>query len=219
MNYNTVIFDLDGTLLNTLEDIADSTNYALRKCGFPERTIEEVNSFIGNGTNHLIANAVPTATPKEKLEECTRIYRNHYSSNSDNKTAPYPGILEILSQLKDNNYKLAVVSNKFDSAVKELCKKYFKDYLEIAIGESPLIQRKPAPDTLFEAMKQLGASKEECIYVGDSDVDVKTAHNAGIPCIGVAWGFRGRSLLEAEGADYIIDTPEEIFEALHNLSQ
>lgn len=219
MKYNTIIFDLDGTLLYTLEDIADSTNYALRKCGFPERSLKEINSFIGNGTNHLIAKAVPANTSKDQLEECIQVYRDHYFLNSANKTAPFDGILDMLGQLRNENYKLAVVSNKFDQAVKDLCKKYFSNYLKIAIGESPLIQRKPAPDTVFAAMKELGSNKEECIYVGDSEVDVKTAHNAGIPCIGVSWGFRGASLLEKEGANYIINSPNEIFQVLENLSK
>ena len=122
--------------------------------------------------------------------------------------------MEMLEKMKDKGFKMAVVSNKFDSAVKDLCKKYFSDFLTVAIGESPEIKRKPAPDTLYEAMKQLNSSKEDCIYVGDSDVDVNTAHNAGIPCIGVDWGFRGRQVLEDEGADYIIDRPDEIFDIL-----
>ncbi len=217
MKYNTIILDLDGTLLNTLEDIADSTNFALRECGFPERTLEEVNSFIGNGTNHLISKAVPSNISKVQLEECVQIYRNHYSANSDNKTSPYKGITSMLEKLKNKNYKLGVASNKFDSAVKVLCKKYFSDYLEVAIGESPLVKRKPAPDTLLAAIKELDSNKEECIYVGDSDVDVKTAHNLGIPCIGVSWGFRGRKVLQEEGADYIIDSPDEIFKVLDNI--
>lgn len=211
MKYNTIIFDLDGTLLSTLEDIMDSANHALRECGFPERNLKEINSFVGKGTDYLMKKAVPTNTPIDNLEKCTEIYRNHYKNNMDNKTAPYDGIIKMLEKLKNNGYKLAVVSNKFDSAVKELCKKYFSEYLEVAIGESADVKRKPAPDTALEAMKVLNSKKEDCIYVGDSDVDVKTAHNAGIECIGVSWGFRGRDVLEKEGANYIIDKPEEIF--------
>lgn len=214
VQFKTIIFDLDGTLLNTIEDIADSVNYALKECGFPERTYEEVQGFVGNATNYLLSKSVPANTPKDQTEECTRIYKNHYRSNMDNKTAPYDNILDMLKKLKDNNYKIAVVSNKFDSAVKELCKKYFSDYIEVAIGESGDNRRKPAPDTVFAAIKELGSDKEECIYVGDSDVDVQTAHNTGIPCIGVTWGFRGREVLVNAGADYIIDTPSEIFDIL-----
>ena len=217
MKYNTIIFDLDGTLLNTIEDIADSTNFALGKCGFPERTLKEITSFVGNGTDYLMSNAVPSNTPKDKLEECTFIYRNHYITNKNNKTGPYDGILNMLARLKDKNYKLAVVSNKFDSAVKELCGIYFSDYLEVAIGESPEVKRKPAPDTVFAAMEELDSSPFECIYVGDSDVDVKTARNVGIPSIGVSWGLRPRQLLEDEGANYIIDKPDEIHEVLSSL--
>lgn len=211
MKYNTIIFDLDGTLLNTIEDIKDSVNYALDKCGFPKRSLEEINSFVGNGTDYLIEKAVPSNTKKNKLSNCTQIYRKHYKTNMDNKTAPYEGILEMIKKLKGDGYKLAVVSNKFDFAVKTLCKKYFSEFLEVAIGESSSIKRKPAPDTVFKAMKELDSKKEVCIYVGDSDVDVKTAHNVGIECIGVSWGFRGRQVLEKEGADYIIDRPEEIY--------
>lgn len=211
MKYNTIIFDLDGTLLNTIVDIKDSVNYALDKCGFPKRSLDEINSFVGNGTDDLIKKAVPSNTTKDELSNCTQIYRKHYKNNMDNKTTPYDGILEMITKLKDDGYKLAVVSNKFDSAVKTLCKKYFFDFLEVAIGESSSVKRKPAPDTVFEAMKELDSKKEDCVYVGDSDVDVNTAHNAGIECIGVSWGFRGRQVLEKEGANYVIDRPEEIY--------
>ena len=211
MKYNTIIFDLDGTLLNTLVDIKDSVNYALKKCEFPKRSVEEINTFVGNGTNVLIKKSVPANTPKDELDNCTEIYRKHYKNNMTNKTAPYDGILEMLKKLKDDGYKLAVVSNKFNSAVKTLCKKYFSEFLEVAIGENSNVKRKPAPDTVFEAMKELDSKKKDCIYVGDSDVDVNTAHNAGIECIGVSWGFRGREVLDKEGADYIIDRPKEIY--------
>lgn len=214
MKYNTVIFDLDGTLLDTLADLADSVNYSLRKMGFPERTYKEIRSFLGNGTRYLLKQSVPKDTPEDAFEECLKIYFGYYPKNLDKKTAPYDGIINVLEELKENDYKIAVVSNKFDSAVKELCKKYFSDYLEIAIGETKQIKRKPAPDTVYEAMKQLNAKKEECIYVGDSEVDVQTSKNAGISCIGVTWGFRTREVLEKEGAEYVIDTPEEIFEVL-----
>lgn len=211
MKYNTIIFDLDGTLLNTLEDIRDSVNYALKECGFPKRSLEEINSFVGNGTNYLLEKSVPINTPKDELDNCTDIYRNYYKNNMVNKTAPYNGILEMLNKLKEDGYKLAVVSNKFDSAVKILCKKYFSEFLEVSIGESSSVRRKPAPDTVFKAMKELDSKRNDCIYVGDSDVDVKTAHNVGIECIGVSWGFRGREVLEREGADYIIDKPKDIY--------
>lgn len=216
MKINTIIFDLDGTLLSTLDDIKDSTNFALRKCGFPERSLEEVNSFVGHGTNYLIGKAVPQDTPSHKIDECNKIYRQHYKGNKDNKTAPYNGIMDILEKMHNKNYKLAIVSNKFDSAVKELGEKYFSEYMDVAIGESSAIKRKPAPDSIYAAMEELGSSKEETIYVGDSEVDVMAAHNAGLPCIGVSWGFRGRQVLKDEGADYIIDTPDEIFDILDN---
>lgn len=216
MKYNTVIFDLDGTLLNSLDDIRDSTNFALRKCGFPERSLEEINAFVGNGTNYLIRKAVPDNTPQDKLEECTEIYRNHYITNKDNKTKPYDGILEMLDQLKDENYKIAIVSNKFDSAVKELNKVHFSKYVSVAIGESTNIKRKPAPDSILAAIDLLDSTTVESIYVGDTDVDVEAAHNAGIPCIGVTWGFRSQEVLENAGADYITHSPDGILKILNS---
>lgn len=198
MKYNTVIFDLDGTLLDTLADLGDAVNYSLGKMGFPERSYREIRSFLGNGTRQLLKQSVPENTPDDVFEECLKIYLEYYPDNLDNKTAPFDGIVDTLQELKENNYKIAVVSNKFDSAVKELCKKYFSDYLEVAIGETKQIKRKPAPDTVFEAMKQLDAKVEECVYVGDSEVDVQTSQNVGIPCIGVTWGFRDRDVLEKE---------------------
>lgn len=214
MKYNTVIFDLDGTLLDTLVDLADAVNYSLVKMGFPERTYKEIGRFLGNGTRQLLKQSVPENTPEDVFEECLKIYLDYYPNNLANKTAPYDGIIETLDKLKESDYKIAVVSNKFDSAVKELCEKYFSDYLEVAIGETKEIKRKPAPDTVYEAMKQLDANKEECVYVGDTEVDVQTSKNAGIPCIGVTWGFRDREVLEKEGAKYIVDKPEEILEVL-----
>ena len=214
MSYNTVIFDLDGTLLNSIEDLKDSVNYALDKLGFPKRSLEEVNDFVGNGVGVLIEKAVPEGALQSQIEDCLTIFRQHYTKNMENKTAPYKGILELLHTLKDNNYKMAVVSNKYDAAVKSLCEKYFDSFIKVAIGESPDIKRKPEPDSVYKAIKELASTKEKSIYVGDSEVDVRTAHNAGIKCIGVSWGFRGRDILEKEAADFIVDSPEEIFEIL-----
>lgn len=202
----TVIFDLDGTLLNTLEDLKEATNFALSKYNYPTRTLEEVRCFVGNGVRKLIERAVPENC--QNVEECLAVFKQNYSEIMYNHTAPYNGILKILSDLKANGIKIGVVSNKFDSAVKELCKKYFADLIDIAIGQADDVPKKPAPDGVFKAMRELGADKLSTIYVGDSDVDVATAKNAKLPCIGVTWGFRDREYLK--GANFIIDNPNDI---------
>lgn len=202
----TVIFDLDGTLLNTLEDLKEATNFALSKYNYPTRTLEEVRCFVGNGVRKLIERAVPENC--QNVEECLSVFKQNYSEIMYNHTAPYNGILKILSDLKANGIKTGVVSNKFDSAVKELCKKYFADLIDIAIGQADDVPKKPAPDGVFKAMRELGADKLSTIYVGDSDVDVATAKNANLPCIGVTWGFRDREYLK--GANFIIDNPNDI---------
>ncbi len=208
-----VIFDLDGTLLNTLEDLKESTNFALCKFKYPERSLEEVRCFVGNGVRKLIERAVPENC--KNVEECLEVFKKNYSENMYNHTKPYNGILKILKELHDKNLKIGVVSNKFDSAVKELCKKYFGDLVDVAIGQNDDVPKKPAPDGVLKAMKQIGTDKNSTIYAGDSDVDVKTAKNAGLKCIGVTWGFRDRSNLE--GADFIIDTPDEIINIVRSL--
>lgn len=202
----TVIFDLDGTLLNTLEDLKEATNFALSKYNYPTRTLEEVRCFVGNGVRKLIERAVPENC--QNVEECLAVFKQNYSEIMYNHTAPYDGILKILSDLKANGIKTGVVSNKFDSAVKELCKKYFADLIDIAIGQADDVPKKPAPDGVFKAMRELGADKSSTVYVGDSDVDVATAKNANLPCIGVTWGFRDREYLK--GANFIIDNPNDI---------
>lgn len=212
MNFKTVIFDLDGTLLNTLDDLANSANFALSEFNFPQRTRDEVRQFVGNGVRLLIERAVPVGTTEHTVDECLEIFRDHYENHKNDNTKPYDGILHTLSKLKEAGVKMAVVSNKYDLAVKELCAPFFSSVIDVAIGERENVRRKPAPDSVFEALKTLGANKESAIYVGDSDVDVQTAANAGIPCIGVTWGFRDREVLENAGAQYIIDKPEEILD-------
>lgn len=202
----TVIFDLDGTLLNTLEDLKEATNFALSKYNYPTRTLEEVRCFVGNGVRKLIERAVPENC--QNVEECLAVFKQNYSEIMYNHTTPYDGILKILSDLKANGIKTGVVSNKFDSAVKELCKKYFADLIDIAIGQADDVPKKPAPDGVFKAMRELGADKSSTVYVGDSDVDVATAKNANLPCIGVTWGFRDREYLK--GANFIINNPNDI---------
>jgi len=208
--YDTVIFDLDGTLLNTLEDLVDSVNFALTLYGFPCRRMEDIRSFAGNGIARLIELAIPNGRNNPQYEKCLADFRFHYSKNMQNKTTAYDGIMELLWRLAKENFKIAIVSNKFDTAVKELNQIYFKEYIKLAIGETKDVLKKPAPDMLFKAIEQLGSTVHETMYIGDSEVDVKTAKNSGVTSIGVTWGFRNREVLEQEGPDYIIDRPEEL---------
>ena len=216
-----VIFDLDGTLLNTLEDLCDSTNFALNKFGYPSRTLEDVRGFVGNGVRLLIERAIPDGNKNPDVEKCLAVFKEHYKNNMYNKTKPYDGILEMLMELKLMGIQTAVVSNKFDAAVKELCKKYFGDLIQIAIGENEAegIRKKPAPDSVFKAITDLKLRIENVIYVGDSETDVQTSKNADIHCIGCTWGFRDKSVLVEQGADYIINSPGEIPELIDKLSR
>lgn len=212
--YDTVIFDLDGTLLNTLEDLTDSVNYALGLYSFPCRTGSEIRSFVGNGVGRLMELSIPDGLNNPQFEKCLSDFRNHYSQNMQNKTDTYKGIMELLRQLSKEDYKIAIVSNKFDTTVKGLNQVYFSEYVKVAIGESENVSKKPAPDTVFKALDELRSTAEKSVYVGDSEVDVKTAKNAGVTCVGVTWGFRDRSVLKQEGANYIIDTPEDLLKII-----
>lgn len=212
MKIDTIIFDLDGTLLYTIEDLTDSTNYALKHFGYPTRTVEEITNFVGNGVRLLIERAIPDGKDNPNLEECLTLFKTHYSNNMFNKTKPYDNIIDTLKELKKQNYKTAVVSNKFDSAVKELCNKYFEGLINSAVGQRDNVNKKPAPDAVFEVMKELNVTREQCIYVGDSEVDIKTAENAGIPCISVTWGYKSIDFLYKNGAETLIYSPEEILE-------
>ena len=187
MAYKLVIFDLDGTLLNTLEDLTDSTNFALSKFEYPQKTIDQVRSYVGNGVALLIERAIPDGKDNNNFEKCLENFKENYSKNMYNKTSPYPKILDMLNDLRKRGYKVAVVSNKFDKAVKELCGKYFPKLIDVAIGEneSEGIKKKPAPDTVFQAIKELDEKISNCVYVGDSEVDIMTAKNSGMPCISV----------------------------------
>lgn len=214
MKTDTIIFDLDGTLLNTLEDLADSVNYALRTYDLPERTLQEVKCFVGNGVELLMERAVAGALSKEDELECLAVFKQHYSENMNHKTRPYDGILDLVKELLKRNYHIAIVSNKFDSAVKNLNVDYFENLFPVAIGASDTVAKKPAPDSVLEALKQLKSGKERAIYVGDSDVDIMTARNSGLPCISVTWGFRDEELLRSLGTDYIIHEPMQLLEIL-----
>jgi len=215
---DAILFDLDGTLLNTLEDIADGVNYALRKLNFPERSLDEIKYFIGNGVVKLIDRAVPSGTTEEDKAACLALNKEYYSAHVNLRTQPYEGIMPLLKALKEKGYKVAVISNKYDSAVKDLCKLYFSDYITVAVGNRAGVPTKPAPDCVYTALEELGCTLEQAVFVGDSDVDVHTGHNAGLKCIGVSWGFRGREFLEKEGADIVIDHPKEFLSALKSLN-
>lgn len=205
--YSTVIFDLDGTLLDTLQDLCDSANYALSLHQMPTRSLDEIRRFVGNGVGLLIHRAVPAGTPEEVEAQCLADFRAHYLLNMENRTAPYAGVLELLDGLNQAGIRLAVVSNKFDGAVKGLCQDYFGDRVKVAIGESQGVARKPAPDTVFRALKELGADAQGAVYVGDSEVDIETARNAGLPCLSVSWGFRDADFLLQRGAQRIVPSP------------
>lgn len=214
MKYKYVIFDLDGTILDTLDDLADAANAALKACGFPERTRDEVRLFVGNGIRKLIERAVPKGTSEEDIVKTHEAFTAYYSVHCKDKTKPYKGIPELVKALKANGIRSAVVSNKADYGVKALCEEYFEGLFDMSVGEREGIRKKPAPDSVFEAMRIMGADKAETVYIGDSDVDVMTAQNSGIDCIGVSYGFRGREFLEAHGAKVIADTVDELYEIL-----
>lgn len=210
MRYKTIIFDLDGTLLNTLDDLAAATNYALAQHQLPQRTKEEVRWFVGNGIRKLIERAVPAKTPLIIQEAVYATFNTYYKAHCNDATKAYDGVMELLNMLRSAGCKTAIVSNKADYGVQELAKQYFSGALDAACGERAGIAKKPAPDMLLAVMQKLGADKATTIYVGDSDTDIETARNAGVPCIGACWGFRGREFLEQHGATLLAETPSDI---------
>lgn len=208
--YKTYIFDLDGTLLSTLADLAASTNYALRTHHMPERSIDEVRRFVGNGVKKLMERAIPDGLNNPLFEETFATFRQHYMQHNLDTTQPYPGIMQMLEQLKAEGKNIAVVSNKFYAATRELCRHFFGDLVPVAIGEREDIRKKPAPDTVIEALRELGVDKEGAVYIGDSDVDIMTAKNSGMPCVSVLWGFRDKEFLLEHGATTLISQPEDM---------
>ena len=232
--YDTYIFDLDGTLLDTLDDLAAAVNYALRAFGMPEHSRDDVRRFVGNGVRMLMIRATPDGEQNPRFEEVLDTFRAYYMYHSLDTTRPYDGVPEMLAMLRERGCRLAVVSNKFDAATKELCRHFFADTIEVAVGEHEAegIRKKPAPDTVIEALNQLGVNPAKAVdqlglslvknvdqnadalnavYVGDSDVDLETARNAGLPCISVLWGFRDRDFLLAHGATTFVSTPQELY--------
>ena len=217
MNIKAVIWDLDGTLLDTLGDLAASTNAALQKNGLPQRTVDEVRGFVGNGIGKLIERAVPADCPPEETKRVLEDFVAHYAQHSRDTTRPYDGVLPMLDALIAQGVKLGIVSNKIDFAVRELSAAYFGERMQVAVGDDPSRLRKPAPDSVLEAMRRLGVTREETVYVGDSDVDVATARNAGVTCCAVSWGFRSEACLREAGAPHIAATPEALLEAIDAL--
>ncbi len=212
--YKLAIFDMDGTILDTLEDLKDSVNYALCECGYTERSYDEVRSFVGNGIRKLIERAVPSGTALENIDKVHNIFTEHYKVHCADKTKAYDGIKPLISELRRNGIKTAVVSNKADYGVQELCKEYFDGLFDYAIGEREGIRRKPAPDSVNEALRVLGFDKSEAVYIGDSDVDFETAKNAELPCISVLWGFRDEDFLRSIGAETFVSKPSEILDII-----
>ncbi len=208
--YKTVIFDLDGTLLDTLDDLMNAVNFALREFSFPERNREEIRSFIGNGVIKLMERSTPADTDPETQGKCLDTFRRYYLEHMADNTAPYEGIIPMLERLKSEGISTAVVSNKLHSAVVGLCEDYFPSLIDIPLGVAEEPERKPSPLNVYKAMEKLSSDIENTIYVGDSNVDVETAHNASLKCIGVTWGFRDRDELLSHSCDFIADTTDEV---------
>ena len=210
MKYKLAIFDLDGTLLETLEDLYISVNHALSENGLPLRTKKEIREFVGNGLRNLMIRSTPDGSDTDTVDKVHESFKLHYAVHSADNTAPYDGVISLLQKLKSDGVKIAVVSNKDDEAVKALCKKFFGDLIDLALGNRPDIKRKPAPDPVFYAIDHFGAKKEDAIYIGDSEVDIQTANNANLPCITVTWGFRDKDVLLESGAKIFANTMDEL---------
>lgn len=209
-----VIFDLDGTLLDTLDDLCNSVNYSLRTNNFPERSLAEVRTFVGNGIRLLIERSVPEGTSKELIDKTFECFKTYYAVHCNDKTKTYPGVMDMLKELKKNGYKIAVLSNKAQYAVTKLCYIYFNNLLDDAVGARENVAKKPSPDALYICAENNNINLNNVIYVGDSDVDVATANNAGVRGIAVTWGFRSRELLIKCGAENLADNTDELLQIL-----
>ena len=214
MRYELAVFDMDGTILNTLDDLTDATNHALRTFGYPEHSIEEVRFFVGNGIAKLIERATPAGTSEEERAKVRAEFMDYYKIHSADKTGPYTGINDLLKKLRAAGVKTAVVSNKPDVAVRELVKTYYDGLFDAAVGDMEGQAVKPAPDMCLKVFKELGMGPEKAVYIGDSDTDIMTARNAGLDEILVSWGFRGREFLTEHGAKNICDTPDEVYDVI-----
>lgn len=214
--YDTVIFDMDGTVLDTLEDLTDTVNYALGKNNFPLKSMDEVRRVLGNGIKFLMQSVVPDGALNPLYSQVFDDFKYYYREHCNDKTHAYEGILELMALLKSEGIRMAIVSNKVQSAVTELNEKYFTGLTEVAIGETGGVARKPEPDMVFQAMKMLDAKPETTVYVGDSEVDFATAKNSGLDCISVLWGFRTRAYLEEIGAKTFAEKPMDIYNILRS---
>lgn len=210
MRYQSVLFDMDGTVLDTLEDMYESVNHTLRAFGYPERTRGEVRAFVGNGAYMLIRRALPEGSSEEQVQQALALYKPYYAAHCQVRTKPYDGILELFSTLGAHGIRVAIVSNKPDGAVKTLSERYFGALPTLAVGEREGRRCKPYPDMVLAALEEMGAAASRAVYVGDSEVDVQTAKNAGLPCISVSWGFRSRRQLVFAGAAVIADSVKEL---------
>ena len=219
MKYTTIVFDCDGTLLDTATDLANAVNHVLRTHNFPEKSLAEVKAALGNAVTYLMRQCLPSTVADHELEPYIDEFKAYYGEHLKDTTAPYPGILDMLDVLRDQGYKLAIVSNKIQEGVTPLNKEYFGDRLPVAIGERPGLQRKPAPDMVLQALKELNSSQDESIYIGDSEVDVATAKNSDLLCIGVTWGFREESLHQELGVTHIARKAEDILSIVENLNK
>lgn len=215
MKYDLIIFDMDGTILNTLEDLKNSLNYVLQQAGYQTRTLEEVRTFVGNGIRKTIERALPSDIEEEKIDELFSLFMDYYAIHNTDNTKPYNGVIDLLKELKHLGYKTAVVSNKQDSAVKSLCKKFFTGLFDVEIGEKENIAKKPDPDEVNEALKILNIDRTKSIYIGDSEVDIQTAQNSKMKSIIVDWGFRDRKFLYEHGAEVIVSNPSEILDIIN----
>ncbi|MBQ7502440.1 HAD hydrolase-like protein [bacterium] len=217
MKYKLVIFDLDGTLLNTLDDLAGALNHALKANAYPERSLREVCSFVGNGIRRLVERGVPAGTSSEAVDKVFASFHTYYKDHSADKTAPYEGVCELLKLLRGRGLLLAVVSNKADYAVQYLCDYFFPGLINICVGEREGMRRKPFPDLTEYVMDSLEVKREESVYIGDSEVDLQTAVNAGTDCISVSWGFKTEDFLRRNGASVIVSSPESLGKYLLSL--
>lgn len=209
-----IIFDLDGTLLYTLEDLMSSINFTLDLFGYPERTLEEISSFVGNGVQHLLRKSLPARISDKDFDLCFACFKDHYSKHCCEKTRPYDGIIETLKALRSRGLRIGIVSNKFQSAAEEVCEHYFEGLYDSVMGESEICRRKPAPDGINILCDIYNVDKDDCIFFGDSEVDVKTGENAGVFCVSVLWGFRDEEFLSSHGAKLFINRPSEILDMI-----
>ena len=210
MRYDTVIFDLDGTLLDTLQDLAAAVNYALKRQGYPARTVREVCRFVGNGVEKLMRRAVPAGLPEGDILAALAVFKEYYALHNNDATAPYPGIETLLAHLKAQGVRMAIVSNKNAPNVKALARLYFPDTISMAVGEGGGVRAKPCPDTVLHVMNEWRCDPARVLYVGDSDVDIQTAQNAGVDCASVCWGFRPEQELRAAGATMLVHSAQEL---------